>query len=146
MRPNGLEVLKVRVPLGVVFFIYESRPNVTADAAAIAIKSGNAVILRGGKEAADRTGPSWQLLADGRRETGIPEDADATGRHDRSRGGRPFSQARQIHQRGDSARRRGADPPGGGRGQDAGHQALYRQLPHLRRPSRPTWTWPSGSR
>ena len=51
MRPNGLEVLKVRVPLGVVFFIYESRPNVTADAAAICVKSGNAVILRGGKEA-----------------------------------------------------------------------------------------------
>ena len=52
VRPNGLEVTKVRVPLGVVFFIYESRPNVTADAAAICLKSGNAVILRGGKEAA----------------------------------------------------------------------------------------------
>ena len=52
VRPNGLEVLKIRVPLGVVFFIYESRPNVTADAAAICVKSGNAVILRGGKEAA----------------------------------------------------------------------------------------------
>ena len=51
-RPNGLEIKKVRVPLGVVFFIYESRPNVTADAAAICVKSGNAVILRGGKEAA----------------------------------------------------------------------------------------------
>ena len=52
VRPNGLEVSKVRVPLGVVFFIYESRPNVTADAAGICLKSGNAVILRGGKEAA----------------------------------------------------------------------------------------------
>ncbi|MGL4941766.1 MAG: glutamate-5-semialdehyde dehydrogenase [Thermoguttaceae bacterium] len=51
IRPNGLEVQKVRVPLGTVFFIYESRPNVTPDAAAICIKSGNAVILRGGKEA-----------------------------------------------------------------------------------------------
>lgn len=51
VRPNGLEVRKVRVPLGTVFFIYESRPNVTVDAAAICIKSGNAVILRGGKEA-----------------------------------------------------------------------------------------------
>ena len=50
IRPNGLEVLKVRAPLGVVFFIYESRPNVTADAAAICVKSGNAVIFRGGKE------------------------------------------------------------------------------------------------
>ncbi len=50
-RPNGLEVTRLRVPLGVVFFVYESRPNVTVDAAAICVKSGNAVILRGGKEA-----------------------------------------------------------------------------------------------
>jgi glutamate-5-semialdehyde dehydrogenase len=51
-RPNGLVVRKIRVPLGVVFFIYESRPNVTADAAAVALAAGNAIILRGGKEAA----------------------------------------------------------------------------------------------
>ena len=51
VRPNGLLVTRVRVPLGVVFFIYESRPNVTVDAAALCVKSGNAVILRGGKEA-----------------------------------------------------------------------------------------------
>lgn len=51
VRPNGLEVRKVRVPLGVVLFIYESRPNVTTDAAALCIKSGNAVILRGGTDA-----------------------------------------------------------------------------------------------
>ncbi len=50
-RPNGLRIQKVRVPLGVVLFFYESRPNVTSDAAALCIKSGNAVILRGGKEA-----------------------------------------------------------------------------------------------
>jgi len=51
-RPNGLSVLKVGVPLGVIFFLYESRPNITVDAAALCVKSGNAVILRGGKEAA----------------------------------------------------------------------------------------------
>lgn len=51
VRPNGLQVLKVGVPLGVIFFIYESRPNVTVDAAGLCVKSGNAVILRGGKEA-----------------------------------------------------------------------------------------------
>ena len=51
VRPNGLQVLKVGVPLGVMFFIYESRPNVTVDAAGLCVKSGNAVILRGGKEA-----------------------------------------------------------------------------------------------
>ncbi|MCS7032463.1 MAG: gamma-glutamyl-phosphate reductase, partial [Phycisphaerae bacterium] len=50
-RPNGLRVEKRRCPIGVVLFFYESRPNVTADAAALCIKSGNAVILRGGKEA-----------------------------------------------------------------------------------------------
>src|SRR4051812_20372085 len=50
-RPNGLRIQKVRSPLGVVLFFYESRPNVTSDAAALCLKSGNAVILRGGKEA-----------------------------------------------------------------------------------------------
>lgn len=49
-RPNGLDVAQTRVPLGVILFIYESRPNVTTDAAALSVKSGNAVILRGGKE------------------------------------------------------------------------------------------------
>jgi len=51
VRPNGLRIQKVRVPIGVVLFIYESRPNVTSDAAALCLKSGNAVILRGGREA-----------------------------------------------------------------------------------------------
>ncbi len=52
-RPNGLEVSQLRVPLGVVFMIFESRPNVTVDASAICVKSGNAAILRGGKEASE---------------------------------------------------------------------------------------------
>ena len=52
MRPNGLRIRKVRVPLGVVGIIYESRPNVTADTAALTLKTGNAIVLRGGKEAA----------------------------------------------------------------------------------------------
>ena len=74
-RPNGLEVRKVRVPLGVIFFIYESRPNVTADAAAVAIASGNAIILRGGKEAAHS---SRQLVASMREALaaqGLPVDS-----------------------------------------------------------------------
>ena len=73
IRPNGLEVLKVRVPLGVVFFIYESRPNVTADAAAICVKSGNAVILRGGKEAAHSNRAIVALLEQAAEEIGLPE-------------------------------------------------------------------------
>jgi len=75
IRPNGLEVAKVRVPLGVVFFIYESRPNVTADAAAICAKSGNAVILRGGKEARHSSQTIVDILQDVGRAEGLPEDA-----------------------------------------------------------------------
>jgi glutamate-5-semialdehyde dehydrogenase len=74
-RPNGLRIDKVRVPLGVVFFIYESRPNVTADAAAICVKSGNAVILRGGKEAIHSSTAIFDLLADAAEEVGVPADA-----------------------------------------------------------------------
>ena len=61
-RPNGLKLQKVRVPLGVVFFVYESRPNVTADAAALCVKSGNAVILRGGKAAAHSSQAIVEIL------------------------------------------------------------------------------------
>ena len=75
VRPNGLEVAKVRVPLGVVFFIYESRPNVTADAAAICLKSGNAVILRGGKEAGHSSRAIVQVLRGIAEHVGVPADA-----------------------------------------------------------------------
>ena len=74
-RPNGLEVLKRRVPLGLVLFIYESRPNVTADAAAICLKSGNAVILRGGKEAAHSSRAIVDILIEAAGENGLPTDA-----------------------------------------------------------------------
>src|SRR6186997_2286193 len=73
VRPNGLQILKTRVPLGVVFFIYESRPNVTADAAAICLKSGNAVILRGGKEAAHSSRAIVDLLAQEAVRQGLPD-------------------------------------------------------------------------
>lgn len=75
VRPNGLDVQKVRVPLGVVFFIYESRPNVTADAAALCVKSSNAVILRGGKEAINSSMKIAELLSQTAAESGIPRDA-----------------------------------------------------------------------
>ena len=75
LRPNGLAVLKVRVPLGVVFFIYESRPNVTADAAAICVKSGNAVILRGGKEAIHSSRAIVEIFGEALAEVGLPIDA-----------------------------------------------------------------------
>jgi glutamate-5-semialdehyde dehydrogenase len=75
VRPNGLDVQKVRVPLGVIFFIYESRPNVTADAAALCVKAGNAVILRGGKEAAHSNAAIAEILAEAAADVGLPQDA-----------------------------------------------------------------------
>lgn len=74
-RPNGLVVNKIRVPLGVIFFIYESRPNVTADAAAIAAKSRNAIILRGGKEAMHSSQAIVELLNQSASQFGLPENA-----------------------------------------------------------------------
>ena len=74
-RPGGLQILKRRAPLGVVFFIYESRPNVTADAAGICVKSGNAVILRGGKEAIHSSRAIVDVLARTALECGVPEAA-----------------------------------------------------------------------
>jgi glutamate-5-semialdehyde dehydrogenase len=75
VRPNGLRISKLRVPLGVVFFIYESRPNVTADAAVICVKSGNAVILRGGKEAAHSSDAIVRVLTEVAAEVGLPDGA-----------------------------------------------------------------------
>ena len=74
-RPNGLQVTQVRVPLGVIFMIYESRPNVTLDAAALCVKSGNAAILRGGKEAIHSNRALHRVLADELAASGLPEDA-----------------------------------------------------------------------
>lgn len=74
-RPNGLQVLKVGVPLGVLFFIYESRPNVTSDAAALSFKSGNAIILRGGKEALNTNKALVEILQAELINSGLPIDA-----------------------------------------------------------------------
>jgi glutamate-5-semialdehyde dehydrogenase len=74
-RPNGLLVGKMRIPLGVIGIIYESRPNVTADAAGLCVKSGNAVILRGGSETIRSNVAIGEVLRDSLREAGLPEDA-----------------------------------------------------------------------
>ncbi len=73
-RPNGVEIARVRVPLGVVGFIYESRPNVTADAAGLCLKSGNAVLLRGGSEALDSNTAIAQILSRAAEKAGLPPD------------------------------------------------------------------------
>jgi glutamate-5-semialdehyde dehydrogenase len=74
-RPNGMRIERVRVPLGVVGVIYESRPNVTADAGALCLKAGNAVILRGGSDSLRSARAIHAALAEGLREAGLPEDA-----------------------------------------------------------------------
>jgi glutamate-5-semialdehyde dehydrogenase len=72
-RPNGLRIQRVRVPLGVIGIIYESRPNVTADAGALCLKSGNAVILRGGSESRYSSAAIHACLVEGLRAVGLPE-------------------------------------------------------------------------
>ncbi len=74
-RPNGLKIARVRVPLGVVGVIYESRPNVTADAGGLCLKAGNAVILRGGSESLHSSAAIGACLAHGLRLAGLPEDS-----------------------------------------------------------------------
>ncbi|HYD32791.1 MAG TPA: glutamate-5-semialdehyde dehydrogenase [Azospirillaceae bacterium] len=74
-RPNGLKIQRVRVPLGVIGIIYESRPNVTADAGALCLKSGNAAILRGGSESFHSSRAIAACLTDGLKAAGLPEGA-----------------------------------------------------------------------
>jgi glutamate-5-semialdehyde dehydrogenase len=74
-RPTGIQVGRMRVPLGVIGIVYESRPNVTIDAAGLCIKSGNATILRGGSEALHSNQALAALIREGLRDAGLPEDA-----------------------------------------------------------------------
>ena len=74
LRPNGLRIGKRRVPLGVIGIIYEARPNVTVDAAALCLKSGNAVILRGGKEAFRSNEALVEVMRDALEAAGLPRD------------------------------------------------------------------------
>ncbi len=74
-RPNGLDIARVRIPIGVIGIIYESRPNVTADAAGLCLRSGNAAILRGGSESFHSSHAIAACLRRGIREAGLPEDA-----------------------------------------------------------------------
>lgn len=75
LRPNGLQVGRVRIPLGVISMIYEARPNATIDAAGLCLKAGNAVILRGGSEAFHSNAVLARIIREGLREAGLPEAA-----------------------------------------------------------------------
>ncbi len=77
VRPNGLKIEKVKVPLGVIAIIYEARPNVTSDAAALCLKSGNAVILRGGKEAINSNKCIADIMRSAIESAGLPKDCVA---------------------------------------------------------------------
>ena len=133
---NGLQMRKVRVPLGVVAVVYEARPNVTIDAAALALKSGNAIVLRGSSSATHSNAVLAGVARDGGR------GARAAGGRARARGrrrARGAGRARRAGGRGrpdDPARRRGAQARAPGRGQGPGHLRRVRQLPRLRRRER----------
>ena len=75
LRPNGLDIRKVSTPLGVVFFIYESRPNVTTDAAGLCLRSGNAILLRGGKEAIHSNRILGKIISQALASQGLPANA-----------------------------------------------------------------------
>ncbi|VCU72538.1 Gamma-glutamyl phosphate reductase [Pigmentiphaga humi] len=75
LRPNGMQVARMRVPLGVIAIVYESRPNVTIDAAALCLKSGNATILRGGSEAIHSNTALGRIVREGLEAAGLPADA-----------------------------------------------------------------------
>ncbi len=86
-RPSGIQVGKMRVPLGVVGIIYEARPNVTADAAGLCLKAGNAAILRGGSEAIHSNQAIAACVKEGLKAAGLPEDGDTGDRNHRPGGG-----------------------------------------------------------
>ena len=132
-RPNGLQLQKITTPIGVIVIIYESRPNVTADAASLCFKSGNATILRGGKEALH----SNQIIArpDDRSRTTraalVPRGRHPGGAHDRSGGHPDPAVAHPICGSLHAPRRRGPDPRGGRLFQGAGDQALQGRVPRV---------------
>ena len=132
--PTGWRSRQVRVPLGVIFMIYESRPNVTVDAAALCVKSGNAAILRGGKEAIHSNRALHRVLAD-ELEPGRPARAtpSSSSRRPTARPSATCCALPELHRPGHPPRRREPDPPRRRRGRDAGPEALHGQLPRLRR-------------
>ncbi len=133
VRPNGLRIEKVRVPIGSVLIIYEARPNVTSDAAALCIKSGNACILRGGKESLHSNMAIGQVFRDAVAEAHLPVDGRAGHRDHRPQPRADPAQAERVHRPGRAARRREPDPRRRGRLDHPRHQALCRQLSRLRR-------------
>jgi glutamate-5-semialdehyde dehydrogenase len=141
-QPSGIRVGQMRVPLGVFGMIFESRPNVTIEAASLSIKSGNACILRGGSEAIESNKALARWCSRRWRRPGLPAEAvQLIQTTDREAVGRLIAMPEYVDV---------VIPRGGksliericARGQGAGHQAPGRQLPHLRRTIPATSPWP----
>ena len=132
-RPNGMTIERVRVPLGVVGIVYESRPNVTADAAALCLKAGNAAILRGGSESQRSNRAIHDAIVDGLAGGGPAGGRDPTGANARPRRSRHDARRPRRRDRRDRAARR--QEPGrarAGGSARAGVRASRRHLPRLR--------------
>ena len=131
-RPNGLEISRVRVPLGVIGIIYESRPNVTADAAALCLKSGNAVILRSGSESFLTSLVIANALSEAVVAVGSAGSLDPARADGRSLGGGLHAgRTGRRHRRDRAARRQGSRGARAGRSARAGVRASRRRLPRL---------------
>ena len=133
-RPNGLRIQRVRVPLGVIGIIYESRPNVTCDAGALCLKSGNAAILRGGSESQHSSTRDPRLPGRGPARGGPAGDLHPARADDRSRGRRLHAVRHdRLHRRHRAARRQEPDRARAAGSPRAGHRPPRRQLPRVRR-------------
>ena len=130
---NGLEMRKVRVPLGVVAVVYEARPNVTIDCSALCLKSGNAIVLRGSSMATHSNAVLAEIAASAVESAGLPRGGRLAGRRRRPRrarrAGDPGRRRRPDH----PARGRGAEGGAAGRRNRPGDLRRRRQLPRLRR-------------
>ena len=131
VRPNGLKLQKVATPIGVVVIIYESRPNVTADAAGLCFKSGNATILRGGKEALNSNQTIARIMIEAGQQTlaGFPEHAIQVVPTTDREAIKELLVADAIRGSVHAARRRRFDPRRGRMLEGAGDQTLQRRLP-----------------
>ena len=134
--PNGLDVRKVRVPLGVVAVVYEARPNVTIDAAALALKSGNAIVLRGSSSAAHSNAVLASVASEAAEAAGLPSGSLSLGRRRRARGARRARHAGGRRRPDHPARRRGSEGRAVGGREGPGDLRRLRQLPRLRRRQR----------
>ena len=131
-RPNGMEVGRIRVPIGLIGIVYESRPNVTADSAALCLKSGNGVILRGGSEAINSNLAIVKILQDSLQRGRHTERGGELYRDDGQAGRAGDAETGQIHRPHHPEGRRGPDKYGDGELTHPRHKARQGRLPHIR--------------